>query len=103
MAKAPMLSAAGFSERLEQLRASVTGIQAIVLMGPDGIMLDSVLADRRFDLDGFATEYAMLLRIARHTSEDMGAGDLVEHIAISDRCVTIARCFASEFFSHSRV
>ena len=87
-----------FWEITAPLRTNVAGTKAIVLIGPDGVVLDHLAVDPDFDIDAFASEYANLLRIARRTSEDTGSGELSEHIAVSERTLTIARCFASDFY-----
>lgn len=87
-----------FRDVIHQLRSNVAGTRAILLIGPDGQMLDHLAVDPRFDAEGFASEYAMLLRIARRTSEDTGAGDLTEHVSVSDHSITVARCFAADYY-----
>src|SRR5580700_5111475 len=87
-----------FREAISQLRNNVAGTKAVVLIGPDGVTLDYLKVDPDFDVETFVSEYATLLRIARRTSEDTGAGDLTEHVSISERCVTISRCFASDCY-----
>jgi len=87
-----------FREVTDQLRASVSGMKAIVLIGPDGEILDHLALDPSFDVESFTSEYAMLLRIAQRSFEDTGAGDLTEHIAVSARSMTIARSYASESY-----
>jgi len=89
---------AKFREVVKQLRENVSGIKAIVVIGPDGVVTDHLTLERGFDLDTFGSEYATLLRIARRTCEDTGSGNLSEHISISERMVTVARRFASDSF-----
>jgi len=40
----------------------------------------------------------MFLRIARRTSEDTGAGDLTEHVSISEHSMTLAKRFAADYY-----
>jgi predicted regulator of Ras-like GTPase activity (Roadblock/LC7/MglB family) len=82
---------------LERLRNSVDETQAVILAGPEGIV-DYVTADPAINIESIASEYAMLLRIAGHTSEDTGAGNLLEHIVVSERSLTIARAISSQHF-----
>jgi predicted regulator of Ras-like GTPase activity (Roadblock/LC7/MglB family) len=98
MANTSVFAETRFREVIGQLRTNVAGTKAIVLIGPDGVILEHLAIDPFFDVETFTSEYATLLRIAHRTSEDMGSGSLTEHIAISDRTVTVARCFASEFY-----
>jgi len=84
-----------FREIRDQLRNSVPGTKAIILIGLDGVMLEHLALDHRFDVEGFAAEYAMLLRIALRSCEDTGAGALTEHIVVSEKTFTVARCAGS--------
>ena len=81
---------ARFREVLETLRKSVAEIQAVILVGPEGV-IDYVLDDRALNIETIAAEYATLLHIARSASEDSGAGNLVENIVVSEKSVMIAR------------
>lgn len=91
------LTQAKFREVLEKLRKSVTGIQAVLLVGPDGVV-DYVLDDPALNLETIAGEYATLLRIARSASEDSGAGNLVENIVVSEKSIMIARSISPEHY-----
>ncbi len=86
-----------FRDILDKLRKKVPNIQAVILAGPDEV-LDCLLVDPALDLDTIAAEYATLLRIAGRTSEDTGAGTLVEQIVVSDKSIMIARSVSSEEF-----
>ena len=86
-----------FRDVLDKLRRKVPGIQAAILAGPDEV-LDCLLVDPSLDLDTIAGEYATLLRIAGRTSEDAGAGNLVEQIVVSEKSIMIARSVSSEEF-----
>jgi predicted regulator of Ras-like GTPase activity (Roadblock/LC7/MglB family) len=86
-----------FREAARSLRSSITGIKAIVLIGPDGVVLEYLAVDPRFDLGTFSAEYATLLRIARRASEDTDSGELSEHISISERTIVLTRSFLTGF------
>jgi predicted regulator of Ras-like GTPase activity (Roadblock/LC7/MglB family) len=86
-----------FREFMEHLRNRVTGTKAIVLVGPGGVV-DHLIARRPFDVDAFASEYATLLRIARRTSDDVGTGELLEHIVVAERSVIIARNILPDYY-----
>ena len=75
---------------LEKLRKNVAEIQALILVGPEGV-IEQIVEDSSLDLDTIVGEYTTLLRIARSASEDSGAGDLVENIVVSERSIMIAR------------
>lgn len=79
-----------FPEVAATLRKSVTDIQAVILVGPQGV-IDHVLDDKSLNLETIAGEYSTLLHIARSASEDSGSGNLVENIVVSEKSVMIAR------------
>lgn len=82
---------------LERLRNRINDTQAVVLVGPDGVV-DHILADPSLNIESVVAEYAMLLRIAGRTSEDTGGGKLVEQIVVSERSVVIARSVSPQYF-----
>jgi predicted regulator of Ras-like GTPase activity (Roadblock/LC7/MglB family) len=86
----PDVIQARFRDALENLEKNVTEIQAVILVGPDGVV-DHVLHDPTLNLETISAEYATLLHIARSASEDSGAGNLVENILVSEKSVMIAR------------
>lgn len=86
-----------FRDILDRLRKKVPSIQAVVLAGPDEV-LDCLLVDPALDLDTIAAEYATLLRIAGRTSQDTGAGTLIEQIVVSHKSIMIARSVSPEEF-----
>ena len=71
--------------------------RAIILSGPDGV-LDYVQVDSGLDIEAIAAECGTLLRIASRTSEDTGAGDLIEYLVISDKSIMICRNVSPEYF-----
>jgi predicted regulator of Ras-like GTPase activity (Roadblock/LC7/MglB family) len=84
-----------FREVLEKLRKSVGEIQAVILVGPEGV-IDYVLDDPALNIETIAAEYATLLHIARSASEDSGAGSLVENILVSEKSIMIARSISPD-------
>jgi len=60
------------------MREKLPGLRAFFLLGAGGELLAHVAGDSRIDLEAFAAEYAMLLRIAQSASSDTGMGELQE-------------------------
>jgi len=83
----------GFREALEQLRKNVGNIQAVIFVGPEGVV-DHLVEDSNLDIETIVGEYIPLLHIACSVSEDSGAGNLVENIVVSERSVMLARCIS---------
>jgi predicted regulator of Ras-like GTPase activity (Roadblock/LC7/MglB family) len=86
-----------FREVLAKLRESVRDIQALILVGPEGV-IDYTLDDTSLNLETIAGEYATLLHIARSASQDSGSGDLLENIVVSEKSIMIARTVTSEHY-----
>jgi predicted regulator of Ras-like GTPase activity (Roadblock/LC7/MglB family) len=89
--------AAQFRDVLETMRKKLSDVQAILIVGPDGVV-DHVLADSSLKIETIASEYAMLLRIAGRASQDAGAGNLVEQTVISEKSIMIARLVSPQHF-----
>lgn len=86
-----------FRKVLEQLRKNVADIQAVILVGPQGVV-DHMVQDPNLDIETIVGEYITLLHIARSASEDSGAGNLVENIVVSERSMMIARSIPPEHY-----
>lgn len=86
-----------FQKVLGQLRKNVVDIQAVILVGPEGVV-DHMVQDPSLDIETIVGEYITLLRIARSASEDSGAGNLVENIVVSERSMMIARSIPPEHY-----
>ena len=86
-----------FRDVLAKLRQTVTDIQALILVGPEGV-IDYTLDDTSLNLETIAGEYATLLHIARSASQDSGSGNLVENIVVSEKSIMIARAVTSEHY-----
>jgi predicted regulator of Ras-like GTPase activity (Roadblock/LC7/MglB family) len=86
-----------FHPVLDGLRQRLEGSRAVVIVGKDGV-LDHVIADQGADVDTLAGEYGTLVQIATRTSRDAGAGNLVEHIVVSDNYTVVARNISPDHF-----
>ncbi len=82
---------------MAQLRKNVADIQAVIFVGPEGVV-DQMVEDSSLDMETIVGEYITLLHIARSASEDSGAGDLVENIVVSERSIMIARSISPEHY-----
>ena len=86
-----------FRKVLAQLRKHIRDIQAVIFVGPEGVV-DQMIEDTSLDIDTIVGEYITLLHIARSASEDSGSGDLVENIVVSERSIMIARSISPEHY-----
>src|SRR5437016_14331014 len=77
-----------FRKVLTQLRKNVAHIQAVILVGPEGVV-DQMVEDSSLDIETIVGEYITLLHIARSASEDSGAGAIFENSDVSERSITV--------------
>ena len=88
---------AKFREVVAKLRETLTNVQAVFLVGPEGV-IDHVSDDKSLNLETIAGEYATLLHVARSASEDSGSGSLLENIVVSEKSIMIARTISPEHY-----
>ncbi len=62
------------------MRERLPGIRAFFLLDAGGELLAHVVQGQTIDIETFAAEHAMLLRIAQSVSRDSGMGELEEQI-----------------------
>ena len=80
------------------MREKLPGIRAFFLLGPGGELLAHASEDSRIDHEAFASEYAMLLRIAQSASSDTGMGELQEQILTSKTSTILLHRFPKDRF-----
>jgi predicted regulator of Ras-like GTPase activity (Roadblock/LC7/MglB family) len=82
------------------LRNRLPAVQALILVHSDGSAIDECgVPHLAFDADALAHEYLPLLQIARRASEDMGAGDIAEHIVVTGSAMVVTIQLPSGHFS----
>ncbi len=91
------MSNALFREISERVRNKISGFQALALVSVDGNIVDQVAVDPVVDAEALA-EYATLLRIADHTAEDTGTGELSETAWVADRSLVLTRRISPDNF-----
>jgi predicted regulator of Ras-like GTPase activity (Roadblock/LC7/MglB family) len=91
-----------FQERLKQVVDNVEGSIACVLMGFDGISLDTYLSEGRgelpLDIQGIGLEYSVVLKQIKKTAELLESGDVQEVAIASDKMTTLVRILNDEYF-----
>jgi len=88
-----------FREHLQQVVQGVDGAVACVLMGVDGIEVDSHHLDRPgLDVRTLLIEYAGLFRAAHEAAAAHEAGEVTELSIQSERLLVVARLVSPEYF-----
>ena len=88
-----------FKSIFDSLRRQIPGVTALFVINPDGSLQQHAAMQSHFEMESFAVEYALLLRIARRASQDAGTGDVDEHIIVSSNAVIVARRLPSDHFA----
>jgi predicted regulator of Ras-like GTPase activity (Roadblock/LC7/MglB family) len=88
-----------FREQLQRMVEQVDGGQACILMGFDGISLDSYVSPTAiFDVQSVGLEYSVVLSQIRKTASLLEAGAVQEIAISSERFVTLMRVLSDDYF-----
>ena len=91
------MSNALFREISARVRDKISGLRALALVSIDGSIVDQFSVDPSVDAEALA-EYATLLRIADHTAEDTGTGELSETSWVAARTLVLTRRISPDNF-----
>jgi predicted regulator of Ras-like GTPase activity (Roadblock/LC7/MglB family) len=89
-----------FKEMLESIIERTEGSLGALIMGTDGIAVESVVgeAGKEANLDIAAAEFTSLVRNAQRTTNDTGLGSLRELVISLDKAVIAIRLLSREYF-----
>src|SRR6266481_2913836 len=97
-----MSASAGFREHIQKLIDKLDGGIAGVLMGFDGIAVDSYaktgFGDSLPDIQTLAAEFAHLVSQARRTVQSLDAGALAEVTIRTDKITLVITVLTQEYF-----
>lgn len=91
-----------FQERLKQVVDNVEGSVACVLMGFDGISLDTYVASdsnsKDLNIQDVGLEYSVVLKQIRNTADLLESGNVQEVAITSEKLTTLVRVLNDEYF-----
>ena len=87
-----------FSAKLENTVTSVAGSQAAILMGFDGIPVDSFTRASDTDIETIGMEFSVLLNEVRKAAEQLDAGGAQEMTIRTEKMSTILRIVNDNYF-----
>lgn len=87
-----------FSAKLEDAVTKVSGGHAAILMGFDGIPVDSFTQNPEADIETIGMEFSVLLNEVRKAAELLDAGTARELTVRTDKMSTILRIINDEYF-----
>jgi len=87
-----------FENRLKEALESVKGGEAVILMGFDGIPVDSYEASQRWDIETVGMEFSVVLKEARKAAELLNVGPADEMTIRTDQMATVLRVVSDGYF-----
>lgn len=87
-----------FRENLEKLVDNCEGAVASVMMGFDGIAVDTISREKDLDVDTISMEFSFVLGQVRKAAEILEVGKLEEVAIRSENLTFIIRIISDEYF-----
>ena len=87
-----------FGERLKTAVGTVSGGEAAILMGFDGIPVDSYGIDEQLDIETFGMEFSVVLKEVRKAAELLETGMAMEMTVSTERLCTVLRVVSDDYF-----
>lgn len=87
-----------FADVLREVARRVEGCVGLMVMGGDGIPIEKLWLDQKFNLELLATECTSILRDTRQAAEDVGAGRLREMVVSTEALTVVAVAITEDYF-----
>lgn len=87
-----------FGDKLENAVQSIPGGKALILMGIDGIPVDSYPGEGEPDIETVGMEFSVLLKEVRKAIELLESGEADEFTVRSTEMCTVIRVVSDEYF-----
>ncbi len=87
-----------FGSILEETVKDVKGGRAAILMGFDGIAVDSWAGDMESDIETIGMEFSVLLKEVRNAAQQLETGAASELTIRTDKLSTILRVVNNDYF-----
>jgi len=87
-----------FMNKLENAVGSIKGCEAAILMGFDGISVDSFEVDKKLDIETVGMEFSVVLKEVRKAAELLEAGKTEEMTVRTEKMATVLRIVNDEYF-----
>jgi predicted regulator of Ras-like GTPase activity (Roadblock/LC7/MglB family) len=87
-----------FGTKLEDAVKDVSGGQAAILMGFDGIPVDMYTGESQLDIETVGMEFSVLLKEVRKAAEMLDAGAAEEVMVRTEQMSTVLRVVNEEYF-----
>jgi predicted regulator of Ras-like GTPase activity (Roadblock/LC7/MglB family) len=87
-----------FLDKLENAVGTIKGCEAAILMGFDGIAVDSFEVNKESDIETVGMELSVVLKEVRKAAELLEAGSAEEMTVRTEKMSTVMRIVNDEYF-----
>ena len=87
-----------FAETLKKVVDNVDGALAAVIMGLDGIPVDTYVRNDRVDVNTVAMEFSFIISQVRKAGDSLQVGGLEEQTVKAQRLVLVCRMVTPQYF-----
>ena len=87
-----------FGQKLSETVKGVGGGIAAILMGFDGIPVDSHMEDESMDVETLGMEFSVILKEVRKVAVLLDVGNADELVVKADKLATVVRAVNEEYF-----
>jgi predicted regulator of Ras-like GTPase activity (Roadblock/LC7/MglB family) len=87
-----------FAETLREIATRLVDVDAIFLMGLDGLPIEKIITNETLNIELLIAEFTTILRNTMQTSKEVQAGNLQEFLIMSDRMTLLLKAITEEYF-----
>lgn len=87
-----------FLEQLNDIAQRIEGLQALALVGEDGLPVDSVTHDEHLDLEMLCAEMASLVRSMSANDTELGSGPVRQLLVQTGECTLLTSSVANGYY-----
>lgn len=87
-----------FGKLLRQIMDEAEGGLAALVMGFDGLPIETVVNDSAMDVESIGMELSVVLHQIRRTAESLQSGQVREVSIVAEKYTTVIRVLSGEYF-----
>lgn len=87
-----------FAETLREIASRLEDMEALLLMGIDGLPIEKVVRNQGLNIEMISAELTTVLRNSNHTGSEVNAGAADELIILSEKMTVIMKTITPDYF-----
>ncbi len=87
-----------FAETLREIGSRLEDMEALLLMGIDGLPIEKVVRNQSLNIEMLTAELTTVLRNSNHTGKEINAGVADELIILSEKMTVIMKTITHDYF-----